>query len=272
MSEDLTEGMDTSIPGDNSTEETTEDTISIPEGFDDTLYDVDTKSLRIDEVKKRFDADKKEIENYKKQALDMRRKLSKGADIPDSVDKYEYTPDAKYDKYLLDEESIEGKHIKEVMDSLSQFSHDNGLTLEASKNLKEFALKYMENVQILDTRDEEQIKQAQKQNIERQREILGANAGDIIKDNVEFFKDRGFFNNEERKWIMAQLSNSGHANNIFRKVREYMNTGVSYDIPQTNNEISNIEDLRNEYINPNTSDARREQIISKSMREGWKLF
>ena len=123
MSEDLTEGMDTSIPGDNSTEETTKNEVNIPEGFEDTLYDENTKSLRIDEVKKRFDADKKEIENYKKQALDMRRKLSKGADIPDSVDKYEYTPDAKYDKYLLDEESIEGKHIKEVMESLSQFSH-----------------------------------------------------------------------------------------------------------------------------------------------------
>lgn len=272
MSENLTEGMDTNIPGDNINEENIENTVDIPEGFDDTLYDIETKSLRLDKVKERFDSDRKEIENYKKQALDMRRKLSKGVEIPDSVEKYEYTPDEKYDKYLLDEESVEGKHIKEVMEELSKFSHDNGLTLDASKNLKAFALKYMEDVQILDTRDEEQIKQAQKQNVERQREILGANAGDIIKDNVEFYKDRGFFNNEERKWIMAQLSNSGHANNIFRKVREYMNTGVSYDIPQSNSESSNVDDLRNEYINPNTSDARREQIISKAVREGWKIF
>jgi hypothetical protein len=271
MTDNLTEGLDTEIPSNEPSDESDVEIVEIPEGFDDVLYDTETKSLRMDKVKERFDNDKKEIENYKKQALDMRRKLSKGVDVPDSVDKYEFTPDEKYDKYVLDEESIEGNHIKGVMEQLSKFSHENGLTLDASKKLKELALKYMEDVQILDVRTEKEIEEAKKENVAKQKEILGANAGDIIKDNVEFYKDRGFFNREERQWIMSQLSSSGYANNIFRKVREYMNTGVSYDIPQTST-TDNVEALREEYINPNTSDARREQIIRKSIAEGWKVI
>ena len=271
MTDNLTDGLDTEIPNDEIADNNDVEEVNIPDGFDDVLYDVETKSLRMDKVKERFDNDKKEIENYKKQALDMRRKLSKGVNVPDSVEKYEYTPDEKYDKYILDEESVEGNHIKSMMEQLSKFSYENGLTVEASKNLKTLALQYMEDVQILDTRSEKEIEESKRENVLKQKEILGEKAGDIIKDNVEFYKDRGFFNREERQWIMSQLSQSGHANNIFRKVREYMNTGVSYDIPQTS-VSDDVEALRAEYINPNTSDARREQIIRKSMTEGWKVI
>lgn len=243
----------------------------IPEGFDEELYDVEAKSLRMDKVKERFDSNAKEIENYKKQALDLRRKLSKGVEVPDSVDKYEFTPDAKYDKYVLNEESLEGRHISEVMDVLSKFSLDNGLSLEASRNLKNLALGYMEEVHILDTRAEEEIAKDKAKHIESQRKILGDNAAEIIKENVDFYKSYGFFDKDEREYIMSQLGQSGQANKIFNKFKRLFNTTSSIDIPQSSNTDASVEQLKNEYNDPKTSDRRREQIIKQAANEGWSF-
>ena len=265
MSEEaLTDGMDT-----GEQEET--ETPAIPEGFDENLYDVETQSLRMDKVKERLDNDAKEIENFKKQALDMRRKLSKGVEVPDSVEKYEYVPDQKYDKYVLNEDSLEGQHIKEVMGVLSQFCLDNGLSLEASKNLKSLALGYMEDVHILDTRSEEEIKKAKSEELEKQRKILGDDAEKIIKENVDFYKSYGFFDKDEREYILSQLGVSGQANKIYNKFMKLFNTTSSIDIPQTSNVDSSIEALKNEYYDEKTSDRRREQIIRKAAEEGWQF-
>lgn len=263
--ETLTDGM-------IETEETPEvETPSIPEGFDDTLYDVETQSLKLDAVRDKFTAKDKEIENYKKQALDLRRKLSKGVETPDSIEKYEYTPDAKYDPYVMDENSLEGKHIKETMDDLSKFALDNGLSLEASKNLKSLALQYMEKVHILDTRTDEERKEDRKQYLEEQRKILGDDAEKIIKENVDFYSSRGPFTPEERDFLKSAISESGIANNILRKMREFMNTGMTTDIPTTSYS-SDIEALRREYLDEKTSDSRKIQILQQAAKEGWKII
>lgn len=265
--ETLTDGIE------ETTEETSEvETPSIPDGFDESLYDVETQSLKLDAVRDKFTAKDKEIESYKKQALDLRRKLSKGVDTPDSIEKYEYTPDAKYDAYVLNEESLEGKHIKETMDELSKFALDNGLSLEASKNLKTMALEYMEKVHILDTRSDEEKKTERKAYLEEQRKILGDDAEKIIKENVDFYSNRGPFTPEERKFLKSAIGESAVANNILRKMREFMNTGMTYDIPASSDFNSDIESLRKEYLDEKTTDKRREQILYKAAEEGWKIL
>ena len=263
--ESLTDGM---IEAEGTPEV---ETPSIPEGFDDTLYDVETQSLKLDAVKDRFAEKDKEIESYKKQALDLRRKLSKGVETPDSIDKYEYTPDAKYDPYVMNEESIEAKHIKETMDELSQFALDNGLSLEASKNLKTLALQYMEKVHILDTRSDEDKKEDRKKYLEEQRKILGDDAEQIIKDNVEFYSTRGPFTPEERDFLKSAISEYGVANNILRKVREFLNKGSSVGIPTESYDASR-DALRKEYLDEKTTDKRREQILYQAAEEGWKII
>jgi len=248
------------------------ETPTIPEGFDDTLYDVETQSLKLDAVRDKFTAKDKEIESYKKQALDLRRKLSKGVETPDSVDKYEYTPDAKYDAYVLNEDSAEGKHIKETLDDLSKFALKNGLSLEASKNLKTLALEYMEKVHILDTRSDEEKKAERKQYLEEQRKILGDNAEKIIKENFDFYSARGPFTQDERNFLKSAIGESAIANNILRKMREFMNTGMTYDIPANTNYNADIDSLRKEYLDDKTSDKRREQILYQAAEEGWKII
>lgn len=264
----LTDGIETTI----SETETVEETPTIPDGFDDKLYDTESQTLRIDAVRERFESDTKERESLKKQVLDLRRKISKGHEVPESVDKYDFTPDAKYDKYTLDEESNVGQHIKGVMENISKFSFDNGLTKQQDNALKAKMLEYMESVKILDTRSDEDIERERQDAFANEARIIGDNYKDIVKNNVDFYKERGPFTPDERKYILDQLSHSGHSNNIFRKMIEIMNTGSTYDIPTSSNVDTNVEALRKEYADPTTSVKRREEIIKRAFNEGWNVI
>lgn len=270
--ETLTEGVDTTVAGEETpTEETTtQEKPEIPEGFDDKLYDTETKSLRIDAVKERFDNDKKEMESLKKQRDDMRRKLSKGANVPDKIEDYEFIPEERYNKYM-GEGDIVGDHIRQCFDKLSDIAFKNGVSKEADAIYKQALLDELEALRVVDTRSQEQIDADKAKELEKQKEILGADYKEIVEKNVDFYKASGPFTTEERKFMMDLMSKSGHANNIFRKVREMLDTGRSMDIPTTATDAGSASKLAAEYNDPNTSDRRRTQILEQAAKEGWKV-
>lgn len=270
--ETLTEGVDTTVAGEETpTEETTTQTTpEIPEGFDDKLYDTETKSLRIDAVKERFDNDKKEMESLKKQRDDMRRKLSKGANVPDKIEDYEFIPEERYNKYM-GEGDIVGDHIRQCFDKLSEIAYKNGVSKEADAIYKQALLDELEALRVVDTRSQEQIDADKAKELEKQKEILGKDYKEIVEKNVDFYKASGPFTTEERKFMMDLMSKSGHANNIFRKVREMLDTGRSMDIPATATDAGSASKLAAEYNDPNTSDRRRAQILEQAAKEGWKV-
>ena len=269
--ENLTEGIDTTVAGEEpATTEQEPTTPEIPEGFDDKLYDKETKTLRIDAVKERFDNDAKEMESLKKQRDDMRRKLSKGVNVPEKQEEYDFLPDEKYTKYM-GEGDIVGNHIRECFNKLSEIAYKNGVSKEADAVYKQALLDELESLHILDTRPQEQIDADKAKELEKQKEILGADYKNIVEKNVDFYKASGPFTTEERKFMMDLMAKSGHANNIFRKVREMLNTGASYDIPATASDNASVEKLVAEYNNANTSDRRRSQILEQAAKEGWRV-
>ena len=269
--ENLTEGIDTTVAGEEpATTEQEPTTPEIPEGFDDKLYDTETKTLRIDAVKERFDNDAKEMESLKKQRDDMRRKLSKGVNVPEKQEEYDFLPDEKYTKYM-GEGDIVGNHIRECFNKLSEIAYKNGVSKEADAVYKQALLDELESLHILDTRPQEQIDADKAKELEKQKEILGADYKNIVEKNVDFYKASGPFTTEERKFMMDLMAKSGHANNIFRKVREMLNTGASYDIPATASDNASVEKLVAEYNNANTSDRRRSQILEQAAKEGWRV-
>lgn len=270
--ENLTEGIDTTVAGEEpATTEQEPTTPEIPDGFDDKLYDTETKTLRLDAVKERFDNDAKEMESLKKQRDDMRRKLSKGVNVPENKEEYnEFLPDEKYTKYM-GEGDIVGDHIRQCFDKLSEIAYKNGVSKEADAIYKQALLDELESLHILDTRPQEQIDADKAKELEKQKEILGADYKNIVEKNVDFYKASGPFTTEERKFMMDLMSRSGHANNIFRKVREMLNTGASYDIPSTASDTGSIQKLVAEYNNANTSDRRRTQILEQAAKEGWRV-
>ena len=270
--ETLTQDIDTTVAGDTTSSEEVEapETPEIPEGFDDKLYDTETKSLRIEAVKERFEADQKEMESLKKQRDDMRRKLSKGVSVPENKEEYDYIPEEKYNKYMGDGDVV-GNHIRECFDKLSDIAFKNGVSKEADAAYKQALLEELETLHIMDTRSQEQIDADKAKELEKQKEILGDKFKEIVQDNVAFYKDRGPFTTEERKFMMDLIGKSGHANNIFRKVREMLDTGASFDIPAVADDNGSIEKLAKEYNDPNTSDKRRAQILERAAKEGWRV-
>lgn len=271
--ETLTEGIDTTVAGEEKpSEEASEETLApeIPDGFDETLYDKEAKALRVDAVRERLDNDKKEMESLKKQRDDMRRKLSKGVDVPEKQEDYDYLPDEKYNRYMGEGDAV-GNHIRECFNKLSEIAYKNGVSKQADAAYKEALLQELEALHIMDTRPQEQIDADKAKELEKQKEILGDKFKEIVQGNVDFYKDRGPFTTEERKLIMDLVGKSGHANNIFRKVREMLDTGASFDIPAVADDNGSIEKLVAEYNDPNTTDRRRGQILERAAKEGWRV-
>lgn len=277
--EELTNRETTNETGQTSTEDTSssdtgneqEETPTIPDGFDEETYDLESKSLKIDGVKKRFESYNTQIDGLKKQALDLRRKLSKGHEVPDSIDKYEYIANEKYDKYFLDDSTIQNKHVQSVMNELSKLSLDNGLTKEQSKSVKDFMLDYMDVVKVIDTRSKEDIEKEEKKELMKQKEILGDDFEQIISDNLSYYKERGPFNKQEREILLDSIKKSGHVNNILMKMRKYIDGTTTFDLPTDTNVDASVERLRDEYNNPKTTDKRREQIVIQAVKEGWEI-
>ena len=270
--ETLTEGIDTQVAGEQPAQPEEETALApeIPDGFDETLYDKDAKALRVDAVRERLDKDAKEMESLKKQRDDMRRKLSKGVDIPEKQEDYDYIPEEKYNKYM-GEGDIVGNHIRECFDKLSEIAYKNGVSKQADIAYKQALLEELESLHIMDTRPQEQIDADKAKELEKQKEILGDKFKEIVQKNVEFYKASGPFTTEERKFMMDLMSKSGHANNIFRKVREMLDTGASFDIPSVSDDTGSIERAVAEYNDPNTSDKRRGQILERAAKEGWRV-
>ena len=270
--ETLTEGLDTEVAGETLAETTEETALApeIPEGFDETLDDKEAKALKVDAVRERLDKDAKEMESLKKQRDDMRRKLSKGVDIPEKQEDYDYLPEEKYNKYM-GEGDIVGNHIRECFDKLSEIAYKNGVSKQADAAYKEALLQELETLRIVDTRPQEQIDADKAKELEMQKEILGDKFKEIVQKNVDFYKSSGPFTTEERKFMMALMGRSGHANNIFRKVREMLDTGASFDIPAMSDDTGSIERAVAEYNDPNTSDKCRGQILERAAKEGWRV-
>lgn len=271
--ETLTEGLETTVAGEETpSEEAPAEELApeIPDGFDETLYDKEAKALRVDAVRERLDSDKKKMESLKKQRDDMRRKLSKGVDIPEKQEDYDYLPDEKYNKYM-GEGDVVGNHIRECFNKLSEIAYKNGVSKQADAAYKEALLQELETLHIMDTRPQEQIEADKAKELEKQKEILGDKFKEIVQGNVDFYKASGPFTTEERKFMMDLIGKSGHANNILRKVREMLNTGASFDIPAVADDNGSIEKLAQEYNDPNTSDRRRAQILERAAKEGWRV-
>ena len=258
----LTEGL----------EETPTPNADIPEGFDAEIFDAETRTLKQAAVADRLKHLNEQVESYKKQATDMRRKLSKGVDAPDSVDAYEtsYKPEERYE-FLDTDDSNEANHVKDVLKELDQFAFDHGLPVDTAKDLKNMYLKYAEDVQIIDGRSAEEKEAARVQFINEQKKLLGDGADTIIKENLKFFKEYGFFNDDEKKELLGAMDKSAVWNSIGYKMRKLFGQNSSADIPVRGVAVSGLADdmtLAREYNDPKTTDARRWEIIQQRADAG----
>lgn len=243
----------------------------IPDGFDEEIFDTKTMSLKQDKVKERLDKFKAENESYKKQALDLRRKLSKGVEVPDSQEKYkeEYVYDAKYDSVMEGDNNV-SKFLNSTLNDIDKLAFDTGMTTQQAKAVKDNFFKLMENVSIIDSRTPEQIEKDKTNYIAKQKEILGDDADTIIKDNMKFIVDYGFFNKDEKEIFKKLVNESATGNTIVMKLRKLFGEKIT-NIPTNGSMEDGAKsdyEFAKEYYDKNTSDARREEIIKTRIKLG----
>lgn len=254
-------------------EETSKEFADIPEGLDDEIFDAETRTLKEDKVVERLKQNTADIEKWKKQANDMRRKLSKGVEAPDDIKEYaeKFIPDERYDFVMDDTETNAGKHVHDVLDVLDKFAFEHGMSVETAKDLKNLYMKYAEDVQIIDARSDEEKAESRKKYLEEQRKMLGDNADTILKENKRFAEDYGLWTDEERKYILNEMNNKAVANTIWGKVRKLFGQNASDDIPTRGVSVSGLADdrtLADEYYASTTTDARRIEILQQRRDAG----
>ena len=245
----------------------------IPEGLDDEIFDAETRTFKEDKVVERLKQNKADVEKWKKQANDMRRKLSKGVDAPEKVEEYStnYVPDERYEFIMDDNETVEGKHIHAVLGDLDKFAFEHGLSVETAKDLKNLYMKYAEDVKIIDGRSEEEKAQAKAEYIASQKKLLGDNAEQILKENKKFTEEYGLWSNDERQYLLGEMNKSAVANSVWQKVRKLFGQNTSDDIPVRGVSVSGLADdrtLADEYYRDTTSDARRMEILQMRIDAG----
>ena len=245
----------------------------IPEGLDDEIFDAETRTFKEAAVVERLKKNTEDIEKWKKQANDMRRKLSKGVDAPEKIEAYSenYVPEERYDFVMEDNETVEGKHIHEVLGTLDKFAFDHGLSVETAKDLKNLYMKYAEDVQIIDGRSEDEKAQAKAQYIAEQKKLLGDNAEQILKENKKFTEEYGLWTDDERKYLLDQMNRTAVANSVWQKVRKLFGQNPSDDIPVRGVSVSGLADdrtLADEYYRETTTDQRRMEILQQRIDAG----
>lgn len=238
----------------------------IPEGLDEEIFDAETRTLKEAAVVERLKKLNAEVASSKKQANDMRRKLSKGVDVPDRLEDYAegYVPEEKYEYFLEDKESEVGKYINQRMADIEKLAYDSGMSKAQTNVFKDAYLRELECLKAIDCRTEEEKEKARAEYLQEQKNLLGDDAEQIIKANVRFTKDYGLWSEDERKWLMGEMNKSAVANSFMNKVRKLFDNNTSEDIPVRGVSVSGLADdrtLADEYYNPATSDSRREQIL-----------
>ena len=244
----------------------------IPEGLDAEIFDAETRTFKESAVAERLKHLNEQVESYKKQATDMRRKLSKGVDAPAKVEDYDtnYKFEDRYE-FLTGDESNNATHVKDVLKSLDNFAFDHGLSVETAKDLKNMYLQYAEEVSIIDGRSDEEKEQARAEFITEQKKLLGDQADTIIKENLKFFKEYGFFNDDEKKALLGAMDKSAVWNSIGLKFRKLFGQNTSADIPVRGVVVSGLADdrtLAREYYDNATTDSRRMEILQQRIDAG----
>ena len=238
-----------------------------PDGFDEETYDLKTSSVRYDKVKEKFENYDREIEKLQHQNLDLRKIVSKGK-APQDLKDYElnYKPDSRYEKYYNEDETT-----KETFRSFNELAKNTGLNLEQHKAIVDFMNETLVKAGVFDIRSKEEIEKQKNDWIKSEKEKLGLNADNMIKEDIEFINNFGGFNEEQREELKKFVGSGAIGVSIVNAVkRAIYGSGRNEDIP-TNVNIGGLPDditLAKEYRDEKTTNERRAEILQQRLRAG----
>lgn len=244
------------------------DPFVVPDGFDADMFD-DNHVLKTDAVKAKFDELNAAAGNYKKQAEDMRRKMSNKDALQDEAEYAKgYTSD--WVKNYAGKDDDAGKFLTATLGNVDKIAKENGLSLSQANAVKDGLYGLMKDLGVIDERTDEERSAAI---AKLQSEVLGEKAAEIVKDNTEWIKGYGLFSDAEKDMLnLACTQGNPLINSVVHKFKVLFNRGSSADIPVRDgvNQDGLPPDsvLAEEYKTANQD--RRTEIIQQRIAAGRK--
>ena len=247
--------------------------LEYPEGFDETTYDLATKSIKPEGIKEREDALKKDRDNFKKQAQDMRKIISKGK-AKETADEYidGYVPQEGYENFYNFEDGA-NPEVKAGFDKLTKVATEQALNVEQHRAVTDLMNELMTDVGVLDTRTAEQIEIQQKDWLREENKKLSddpVEAVRIINQTVDWVQGMNVFSDSEKEVLGKVMDSGAEGVAIVNKFRT-MFGGQGKDIPTvevSGSGLSSDLTLATEYNKPETTQARRIEIMEQRRAAG----
>lgn len=244
-----------------------------PVGFDATTYNLETGQFNKEAIIKKFEDINNDKENFKKQALDLRKIVSKGK-APEGAEDYlkDLKPSEEFSKFYNFEEG-QNEEIKERVDTLAKISKEQGLNTAQFNSIVNFMNETMTKHGVLDTRSQEEIEAESSNWMKAEMNKISEDvntAREIIKSNVNFVKDFRSFNDDEKQALIDFMDKGAVAISAVNKFKTLFG-GKGQDIPSidvVDTGLASDDILATEYNKPSTSSARRLEIIKQRMAAG----
>lgn len=193
-----------------------------------------------------------------KRINDLRAKLSK-AGKPEHADQYFF----KNEKF---ETVVDMPEVKEGLQSLKEKCHERGLGQNEFEFMAEELLTQLRDNGVIDTRSKEEKDKF----IQSEKAKLGQNADEIIDNNVNFIKNSKMFNEEEKNIVLNLMGQGAGFIKIIDKLTR--NIGNPSPVPLNptiaNDGLPSDVELYAEYMKPETTEFRRQQIMENRHKVG----
>jgi len=242
-----------------------------PIDFDKRLYTEDGKFNKdgAKEYVREIEEDKKK---YEERILGLRKVVSRNGEVVKQADEYfqDYAPAERFNKYFSEETPKETKeYLQKMTGDLSKRYLDIGLNKQQAFEVSNAILEVMEQVGVLDTRTEEQRYIDDQKYIQEQKQRLGANAENIIREAETFILSSNEFDARQKNKMLDMIKGGDMALvSIMHSIKDSFGSrtgGVPSNITNLGG-LPSDKDLWMEYQTANP--LRRDEIIAQRAKAG----
>lgn len=224
-----------------------------------------------DSAKEAWDNINKEKQSFEKQALDMRKNISKGK----GFDK----PEAYLGNYKAPEQFAElmdftdGKNpeVKTQIDKLAKNFAEKGYTEAHAHDTINTLFETLTDLNMIDARTPEQVQADSDKFMQEQiNELGGHNEARQIIGNVTNYIDKDQSVNEEQKAELKSFidEKGAWAAKYFYNQATLMNGKQAIPVGNAGDGLRPDAELAEEYMNPTTSQTRRDKIMQERITAG----
>ncbi len=187
----------------------------------DEVEEVDTKDLSTDE----------KIKSYEKQIKDLRRLVAKNKKAPKTAEEYDNDIDSMFKRFYDTEAG------KRILRDAKEEAFKNNLSKEQFKNNLDFINRKLVEIGLIDTRTDKEREADLNKWRQEQYKLIGPNAEQTIKVNVDFINTSSNFNKTEKEQLLRLVDSGVVGLSIVNKIRNYLdyNRAEYSEIPTTIN-------------------------------------